>query len=147
VAQKASPGAGAASTALGVAAERVGDRWSLLVIEVLLDGPRRFSDLQEAVGRIAPNTLSSRLKHLEAGGVVLATPYSPRGDRFTYALTAAGVELADALRLLAQWGAANADAAAPVRHEVCGTPAHAVWYCPTCSRVLDDAEAGNLAYV
>ena len=55
----------APQTPLASALERVGDRWSLLLIEALLEGPRRFGELSEAVDGIAPNILSDRLKRLE----------------------------------------------------------------------------------
>ena len=48
---------------------RVGDRWSFLVVEALLDGPRRFNDLAAAVPGIAPNILTDRLRRLEREGV------------------------------------------------------------------------------
>jgi DNA-binding HxlR family transcriptional regulator len=51
----------AEQTPLAAALERVGDRWSLLLIEALLNGPRRFGELSEAVDGIAPNILSERL--------------------------------------------------------------------------------------
>ena len=54
----------AAQTPLAAALERVGDRWSLLLIEALLEGPRRFGELSDAVEGIAPNILSERLKRL-----------------------------------------------------------------------------------
>lgn len=122
-------------TPLQEAVARVGDRWTLLVVAALLDGPRRFNDLQAAVAGIAPNVLSQRLRQLEANGVVVATPYSERPPRFVYQLTAAGTELAGALRLLAQWGSGRADGAEPLRHQPCGTPLEARWYCPTCGAV------------
>ncbi len=56
----------------------VGDRWTLLVVAALLDGPRRFGDLQRALPAIAPNVLSARLRHLEEQGLVVAQPYSKR---------------------------------------------------------------------
>jgi DNA-binding HxlR family transcriptional regulator len=87
-------------TALG----RVGERWSLLVVEALLDGDRRFSDLAGAVPGIAPNILSARLRDLERAGVVVARPYSDRPPRMIYALTADGQALAPAIRALAGWG-------------------------------------------
>ena len=77
----------AAQTPLAAALERVGDRWSLLLIEALLDGPRRFGELAESVHGIAPNILSERLKRLEGERILRATPYSERPPRFTYALT------------------------------------------------------------
>ena len=89
---------------LAAALERVGDRWSLLLVEALLPGPRRFNELAEAVTGIAPNILADRLRRLESERVVSATPYSERPPRFAYALTDEGQELAGALRLLADWG-------------------------------------------
>ena len=53
---------------LAEALARVGDRWTLLVVEALLDGPRRFGDLQGDVAGIAPNILTQRLRHLEREG-------------------------------------------------------------------------------
>jgi DNA-binding HxlR family transcriptional regulator len=134
------------TSALAAAADRVGDRWSLLLVDALLQGPRRFNELQAQVGGIAPNVLSSRLKQLEAAGVVVAASYSERPQRFAYELSPAGRELAGVLRLLAQWGAAHAGGSEAVRHQACGTPAEARWYCPTCARVIDD-EVSDLTYV
>ncbi len=126
-------------TGLEEALERVGDRWTLLLVDALLGGPRRFGELEAGAG-IAPNILAARLKRLETEGIVVARPYSRRPLRFTYDLTASGRELAGALRLLSQWGA-RATGAEPLRHAECGTPMEARWYCPTCARVLDDDEA------
>jgi DNA-binding HxlR family transcriptional regulator len=138
--------------ALDAALGRVGDRWSLLLVAALLGGPRRFNDLLDEVGAIAPNVLSHRLKHLEQQGVVVSAPYSRRPVRLRYQLTASGSELADALRVLARWGAAHggagpgAESAAP-RHDACGTPLETRWYCPTCTRVVDDEEGDGLIRV
>jgi DNA-binding HxlR family transcriptional regulator len=130
----------APKTALAEALERVGDRWTLLVVEALLDGPRRFGDLQEAVGGIAPNILTQRLRHLEREALVVARPYSERPPRFVYELTTGGEELAGALRLLADWGARHAESAEPLRHSLCGTALEAHWWCPSCELpVRDDA--------
>jgi DNA-binding HxlR family transcriptional regulator len=125
---------------LAAALERVGDRWSLLVIEALLAGPRRFNELQGQVTGIAPNILSDRLKRLEGEGVLRSEPYSERPLRLVYALTADGQELAGALRLLADWGSRVARDAEPLRHAVCGTPVEARWYCPTCERAVEGRE-------
>ncbi len=119
-------------SALERAVARVGDRWTLLVVSALLDGPMRFGELAAALGSIAPNVLSQRLKHLEREGVVVAEAYTARPPRFAYRLTASGQELAGALRLLAQWGAAG-DGTDGVRHPACGTPMEPRWWCPTCA--------------
>jgi len=134
-------------TPLSAALSRVGDRWSLLIVDALLDGPRRFNDLQAAVDGIAPNILSRRLSDLEQQAVLSTSPYSKRPLRVTYELTAAGLELGSALRLLAQWGAVHADTDEAIRHEACGTPVQARWYCPTCARSVDEGDASDLTYV
>jgi DNA-binding HxlR family transcriptional regulator len=133
-------------TALESALERIGERWALLLVDALLEGPKRFSDLQETVPGIAPNILSARLKHLEREAIVIARPYQQRPMRLSYELTSAGRELAGALRLLAQWGARGSGEAA-LRHATCGSPLEARWYCPTCARVVDDAEPAELRYL
>ena len=137
----------APQTPLGAALERVGDRWSLLLIEALLDGPRRFGELSESVSGIAPNILSERLKRLEAERILRATPYSERPPRFTYALTDEGLELAGVLRLLADWGARGSSHAEPMRHGACGTPMEARLWCPTCARAVEEREADELRFV
>jgi DNA-binding HxlR family transcriptional regulator len=136
----------AAETALEAALERVGERWALLVVDALLEGPKRFNDLLGLVPGIAPNILSQRLKHLEREAIILARPYQRRPVRYSYELTAAGRELAGALRLLAQWGARGSGQAA-LRHATCGSALEARWYCPTCARTVDDAEPAEVRYL
>jgi DNA-binding HxlR family transcriptional regulator len=134
-------------TPLAAALERVGDRWSLLLIEALLEGPRRFGELLESIIGIAPNILSERLKRLEGERIVRSTPYSERPPRFSYALTDEGQELAGVLRLLADWGARGSAHAEPMRHAACGTPVEARLWCPTCARSLEEPEADELRFV
>ncbi len=134
------------TAALARALATVGDRWTLLIVAALLDGPRRFGELQEQVERIAPNVLTQRLRALERNALVIARPYSERPPRFEYELSASGQELAGALRLLAGWGARNSDEAAAPRHAVCGTPMEARWWCPTCERPVSDDEADELHF-
>ena len=135
----------APSSPLAAALQSVGDRWTLLLVEALLDGPRRFGDLQEQVPRIAPNVLTQRLRRLESEGVV-AQPYSERPQRFVYELTASGRELAGALRLLADWGARHRESAEPPRHDACGTPIEARWWCPTCGEPVGEEDADGLHF-
>lgn len=127
----------------------IGDRWSGLVVAVLLDGPLRFGELQERLDGIAPNILTQRLRALEQDSIVLARPYSERPPRFLYELTEAGRELASALRMLTDWGARHTSArgaepaGASLRHAVCDTPLQARWYCPTCEQVVDPGGAAD----
>jgi DNA-binding HxlR family transcriptional regulator len=123
---------------------RVGDRWTLPVVEALLEGPRRFGELAERLPGIAPNILTDRLRGLERDGLVAARLYSRRPPRSTYELTAEGRALADAVRLLSDWGARHAGAE-PARHAACGTPLEVRWYCPTCEQAIDD-DAESLHY-
>jgi DNA-binding HxlR family transcriptional regulator len=131
---------------LAAALDSVGDRWTLLLVEALLDGARRFGELESALPGIAPNVLSQRLRRLEGEGLVLAEPYSRRPPRMVYELTAAGRELAGALRLLADWGARHVEGDEPPRHAACGSPVEARWWCPTCERPVDDDEAADLHF-
>ena len=139
----------ARSSPLANALDRVGDRWSLLVVEALLPRPRRFGELAEEVAGIAPHILTDRLRRLEREGILVATPYSRRPPRMEYALTAEGRELAGALRLLADWGSRRGEPTEPLRHDLCGTPLEAHWYCPTCSLAIAESaeESGELRIV
>ncbi len=130
-----------AHSPLHAALSTVGDRWTLLVIEALLEGASRFGDLQDRVTGIAPNTLSSRLKALEAEGLIVADAYSDRPPRFEYSLTAAGKELGSAISLLTAWGSRHSEEADGPRHGLCGTPLEVRWHCPTCAREATEAES------
>jgi DNA-binding HxlR family transcriptional regulator len=85
--------------------EVVGDRWTLLVVRDLLDGPRRFRDLQAGLPGLAPNILSERLKLMEAHALVSRRFYSDHPPRAEYELTAKGRELGVVVGALASWGA------------------------------------------
>jgi DNA-binding HxlR family transcriptional regulator len=135
----ATPSTSATTSALEAALERVGDRWSLLVVEALLEGPRRFNELGEALPGIAPNILTDRLRRLERERIVTATPYQQRPPRMSYALTADGRELASVLRMLADWGARRGGGE-PLQHELCGTALETRWWCPTCSVAIEDPD-------
>ena len=141
------PGTTAETSSVSPLAEamaRVGDRWTLLVVNALLGGPRRFNDLIGDLPGLASNILSQRLRHLEREGVVVATPYSMRPPRFVYELTASGRELAGAVRLLAQWGAGQGGDDVAMAHDACGTAMEARWWCPTCALAVDgDTGAGD----
>lgn len=83
------------------AAEILCERWSLLVIRELIAGSRHFNDLRRGVPLMSPSLLSSRLKQLEAAGVVTRTQ-DERG--VCYDLTPAGAELQRVVELMADWG-------------------------------------------
>jgi DNA-binding HxlR family transcriptional regulator len=126
-------------SALESALDRVGDRWSLLIVDALLDGPRRFGELREALPSIAPNILTDRLRRLERERILVAAPYTTRPPRMEYTLTGDGRDLASALRLLADWGTRRTGGE-PLRHDRCGTAIEARWFCPTCAVAVADVE-------
>jgi DNA-binding HxlR family transcriptional regulator len=129
-----------ARSALADALATVGDRWTLLVVAALLDGPKRFGELQAELDGIAPNILTQRLRALERNALVIARAYSDRPPRFAYELSTAGRELAGVLQLLAGWGARNAETPSIPHHSVCGTPLQTRWWCPVCERPVDADE-------
>jgi DNA-binding HxlR family transcriptional regulator len=133
--------------ALDAALAAVGDRWTLLVVNALLDGPRRFGELQQEIPDIAPNILTQRLRRLERDALLVSRPYSTRPVRMTYELSAAGAELAGVLRLLAGWGARNVSGVSSPRHSVCGTPMEARWWCPSCREPVGEDVTEELHFL
>ena len=87
--------------------ERVGDRWSLLVIRDLLTGAKRFTDLMDRLGGITPKTLTQRLRELEDAGIVTADR-EPRRREVWYRLTPAGADLGPVIDGLNWWGLRHA---------------------------------------
>ena len=86
------------------ALDLVGERWSLLVVRELMQGPKRYTDLAAQLG-IGTNILAARLRDLEAGGIVTKSKLPPPANARVYELTPYGQELKGALRELALWGA------------------------------------------
>lgn len=83
----------------------IGERWTMLILrELSLSGPRRFCDFEESLAGIAPNTLSARLKKLQAAGVIERHNYSDHPPRADYRLTPSGEALRPVLRSLKEWG-------------------------------------------
>ncbi|MFZ4519354.1 MAG: winged helix-turn-helix transcriptional regulator [Microthrixaceae bacterium] len=131
-------------TDLDRALRRIGDRWSLLVVDALRSGPRRYGELARSVPGIAPNVLARRLRDLEADGLVVATPYQERPVRMAYGLTADGRALAAVIDQLAAWAAAREGDTVGPRHDACGTALELRWWCPTCARTADGRESDGL---
>jgi DNA-binding HxlR family transcriptional regulator len=83
----------------------VGDRWALLVVRELLRGPRRYTDLSAGLPGIGTNILASRLRDLEAGGVLRRRKLPPPAASTVYELTEYGEGLEEVIHALARWGA------------------------------------------
>jgi DNA-binding HxlR family transcriptional regulator len=83
----------------------VGERWSLLVVLELMHGPKRYTDLADNLPGIGTNILASRLRDLEAHGVISKRTLPPPAASRVYELTEYGQGLRPAIRELALWGA------------------------------------------
>ncbi len=86
------------------ALDQVGERWSLLIVRDLLDGPQRYSDLQHRLAGIPSDMLANRLRHLEAAGIVRRSVLRPPAGSKVYELTDRGRGLEAAIVELARWG-------------------------------------------
>ena len=83
----------------------IGERWTILMLrDLFLHGPRRFQDFQESLTGVAPNTLSARLKDMEANGLIARRLYSEHPPRLEYHLTEKGKSLGPVVRVLRDWG-------------------------------------------
>ena len=132
-----------------MALHRVGDRWSLLLVEALLGGPRRFGELLDDLDGLAPNILSSRLKALEAEGLLAARPYSDAaaaGDLRAHRERRRAGRRAPAPRPVGR-GALHADAARRCTTPRAAPRVEARWWCPTCARIVDEEEDPQLDWV
>jgi DNA-binding HxlR family transcriptional regulator len=91
-----------AAEGLAAALEVVGPRWALLVVQSLLEGPKRYGDLQRELG--APtNILATRLRELQEAGVLYRLPLAH--NQRAYALTERGAQLRGAVEALSRWSA------------------------------------------
>jgi DNA-binding HxlR family transcriptional regulator len=92
--------------AVAKALDLVGDRWTLLVVrELLIAGPCRYTDLRNGLPGIATNLLADRLRDLEEAGIVSREVAPPPVATTLFRLTPRGRELAPVLRELLRWGA------------------------------------------
>lgn len=83
--------------------DRIGDRWTVLIVGTLSDGPRRFSEIRRAVDGISQKMLTQTLRGLEHDGLVTRTVYAEVPPRVEYELTAAGETLREPLKALERW--------------------------------------------
>jgi len=91
-------------TALTRALDLVGAKWALLIVEALLAGPQRFTQIERALGDASPKVVAGRLRELEAAGLVSRTIYAEVPPRVEYELTERGRELRPAIVALRRFG-------------------------------------------
>ncbi len=90
--------------------DRIGDRWTVLLVGALDPGPQRFSALAARVGGISQKMLTQTLRALERDGFVTRTVYAEVPPRVEYELTPLGRSLQRPLRALEEWAVQNMDA-------------------------------------
>ncbi len=90
--------------------DRIGDRWSLLVLTELKQGTLRFSALRRAIDDISQRMLAQTLRHLEQDGLISRTVHATVPPQVEYALTPLGVSLLDPVDALVSWADRNHDA-------------------------------------
>ena len=93
--------------------DRLGDRWTLLIVRDMVRGKRRFAEFLASPEGIPTNILANRLKRLVALGVVRSRRYQDHPPRFEYALTAKGKDLGPVLRAMVDWGITHAGGRTP----------------------------------
>ena len=87
---------------------RIGDKWSVLVVMLLGERPRRFNELRREIGGVSQKMLSSTLRSLERDGLVSRTVHPTVPPRVDYALTDLGRELLEPVGALGEWAMENA---------------------------------------
>ena len=86
---------------------RVGDKWTVLVVELLSDGPLRFNELRRLIGNISQKMLTTTLRNLERDGFVTRTVFATIPPRVDYELTELGKELQGPVKALGNWAREN----------------------------------------
>ena len=127
--------------------EVIGERWTLLIVRDVMNGRRRFDDLQEGLG-IARNTLSARLQRLVDEGILERRAYQRHPERYEYFLTEKGLDLWPALVALLHWG--DRYSPAPdgppmlIVHKECGGEVNDRGICERCGKLLRARDARAL---
>jgi DNA-binding HxlR family transcriptional regulator len=86
---------------------RVGDKWTVLVVSVLGDGPKRFNELRRSLGSISQRMLTLTLRGLERDGLVTRTVFATVPPRVDYELTKLGHSLLEPVSSLSSWARQN----------------------------------------
>lgn len=118
----------------------IGEPWSPLILRDIYVGISRFDQIQADLG-ISRKVLAERLKSLAANGIVERHQYE--ANRYEYALTPKGLELADLLLVMVRWGDkwTAGEAGPPVlyRHHDCGEISHVELRCSVCAKPMPAA--------
>ena len=86
-----------------VVLDRIGDKWTVLVIGALEDGPLRFTEVRSRIGGVAPKVLTQTLRAMERDGLLTRTVHAQVPPRVDYELTALGASLTAPIAMLTDW--------------------------------------------
>ena len=89
--------------------DRIGDKWSVLVLQALANGRLRFTEIKNAVGGVTPKVLTATLRAMERDGLLVREIYAEVPPRVEYELTELGASLDAPLRSLTAWAEANVE--------------------------------------
>ena len=106
----ATPGVSAHCRKMSSVLTIVGDKWTVMIVMVLAERPRRFNDLKRTIGGISQQMLTRTLKVLERDGAVSRTVRPTVPPQVEYALTDLGRSLSEPLRALGAWAGAHLEA-------------------------------------
>jgi DNA-binding HxlR family transcriptional regulator len=102
--------------AVGEVLARVGDKWTVLVVSALGDGPMRFNELRRALGSISQRMLTLTVRALERDGLVTRTVFPTVPPRVDYELTKLGRSLLEPVSALGSWAIKNRAGIQDARH-------------------------------
>lgn len=103
---------------------RVGDKWTVLVVSTLGDGPKRFNELRKALGSISQRMLTLTLRALERDGLVTRTVFPTIPPRVDYELTDLGRSLLEPVSELGLWARRNRATIAQARQRFDSAASH-----------------------
>jgi DNA-binding HxlR family transcriptional regulator len=101
--------------AISATLARIGDKWTLLVVELLSDGPMRFNEIRRTIGDISQRMLTLTVRGLERDGLVTRTVYPTIPPRVDYELTKLGRTLREPVMAIASWARKHQPAIAEAR--------------------------------
>jgi len=124
--------------------EVIGERWSLLIVRDILNGNRRFGELQQSLG-IARNVLSARLQRLVDENILERRAYQESPPRYEYFLTEKGIDLWPVMITMMHWGdhwlATDEGPPIVIHHKECGGEVDDRGYCERCGERLTARDA------
>ena len=82
----------------------ISNRWNVLILRDLMEGPKRFGELKKSLGNISQKVLTANLRAMEENGLLIRTVYAQVPPKVEYTLTDTGYSLKPVLDAMVQWG-------------------------------------------